>query len=146
MLDRTISSVGSTTRDVVAPPSVHPETGERYQWRQGKTLDKRDLAPAPIEWIEAATADEGVNGRPHQTGDEDWTVDEGERHDAFVSIAGTPPRLDAMPPGCPFAPRCPMVFDRCLVERPPAYELIHGRRVACFLVEPGQEGQVAADA
>ena len=64
----------------------------------------------------------------------------------LVSIAGTPPRLDAMPPGCPFAPRCPMVFDRCLVERPPAYELIHGRRVACFLVEPGQEGQAVADA
>ena len=25
----------------------------------------------------------------------------------LVGIAGTPPRLDAMPPGCPFAPRCP---------------------------------------
>ena len=65
----------------------------------------------------------------------------------LVSIAGTPPRLDAMPPGCPFAPRCPMVFDRCRVERPPAYELIHGRRVACFLEEPGHEREaVAADA
>jgi oligopeptide/dipeptide ABC transporter ATP-binding protein len=64
----------------------------------------------------------------------------------LVSIAGTPPRLDDMPPGCPFAPRCPMVFDRCLVERPPAYELIHGRRVACFLEEPGQEREAVADA
>jgi peptide/nickel transport system ATP-binding protein len=64
----------------------------------------------------------------------------------LVSIPGTPPRLDAMPPGCPFAPRCPMVFDRCLVERPPAYELIRGRRVACFLVEPGHEHEAAADA
>jgi hypothetical protein len=25
------------------------------------------------------------------------------------------------------------------VERPPAYELIHGRRVACFLVDPSHE-------
>jgi oligopeptide/dipeptide ABC transporter ATP-binding protein len=64
----------------------------------------------------------------------------------LVAIAGTPPRLDDMPPGCPFAPRCPMVFDRCLVERPPAYELIHGRRVACFLVEPGNEREAVADA
>ena len=67
----------------------------------------------------------------------------------LTSIKGTPPRLDAMPPGCPFAPRCPMVFDRCRVERPPAYELIRGRRVACFLVEPGHEHEpeaVAADA
>ena len=39
-----------------------------------------------------------------------------------------------------------MVFDRCLVERPPAYELIHGRRVACFLVEPGNEREAVADA
>jgi oligopeptide/dipeptide ABC transporter ATP-binding protein len=64
----------------------------------------------------------------------------------LVSIKGTPPRLDAMPPGCPFAPRCPMVFDRCRVERPPAYELIRGRRVACFLVEPGHEREAVADA
>ena len=37
-----------------------------------------------------------------------------------------------------------MVFDRCRVERPPAYELIHGRRVACFLVEPGNEREAVA--
>ncbi|HYN63807.1 MAG TPA: dipeptide/oligopeptide/nickel ABC transporter permease/ATP-binding protein [Candidatus Limnocylindrales bacterium] len=57
----------------------------------------------------------------------------------LVGISGTPPRLDDMPPGCPFAPRCPHVFDRCLVERPPAYDLSHGRRASCFLVEPGHE-------
>jgi peptide/nickel transport system permease protein len=62
----------------------------------------------------------------------------------LVGIAGTPPRLDDMPPGCPFAPRCPHVFDRCLIERPPAYDLSHGRRASCFLVEPGHERQPAA--
>ena len=65
----------------------------------------------------------------------------------LVAIAGTPPRLDAMPPGSPpFAPRCPMVFDRCLVERPPAYELIHGRKVACFWSSGGEECGAVADA
>jgi hypothetical protein len=39
-----------------------------------------------------------------------------------------------------------MVFDRCRVERPPAYELIHGRRVACFLVDPAENRQAVADA
>jgi len=34
-------------------------------------------------------------------------------------IPGTPPRLDAMPPGCRFAPRCPHAFDRCTAQRPP---------------------------
>ena len=70
------------------------------------------------------------------------------RHGAerLATIPGNPPNVLALPPGCPFAPRCPMVFDRCLTERPPAYELIHGRRVACFLEEPGQERQAVADA
>ena len=33
-------------------------------------------------------------------------------------IDGAMPRLTAIPPGCPYNPRCPKVFDRCLVERP----------------------------
>lgn len=60
----------------------------------------------------------------------------------LVGIPGTPPRLDDMPPGCPFAPRCPHVFDRCGVERPPAFDLGLGRRASCFLVEPGHERKV----
>ena len=52
------------------------------------------------------------------------------------SIPGSPPRLDAMPPGCPFAPRCPAAFDRCSTIKPPAYDLGDGRRAACLLVEP----------
>jgi peptide/nickel transport system permease protein len=58
----------------------------------------------------------------------------------LVGIAGTPPRLDDMPVGCPFAPRCPHVFDRCRVEMPPPYRLSHGRRAACFLVEEQSHG------
>ena len=33
-------------------------------------------------------------------------------------IEGTMPGLGKVPPGCPFSPRCPHVFDRCRVERP----------------------------
>jgi peptide/nickel transport system ATP-binding protein len=33
-------------------------------------------------------------------------------------IDGAMPRLNAIPPGCAFNPRCPKVFDRCHVERP----------------------------
>ena len=50
-------------------------------------------------------------------------------------IPGTPPRLDAMPPGCRFAPRCPHAFDRCRVERPPEYPAAGGR-ASCFLLDP----------
>lgn len=34
------------------------------------------------------------------------------------SIPGYPPRLDALPAGCRFAPRCPVAFERCHTEAP----------------------------
>jgi oligopeptide/dipeptide ABC transporter ATP-binding protein len=52
-------------------------------------------------------------------------------------IPGSPPRLDAMPPGCRFAPRCPHAFERCPTERPPDY-VIEGGRAACFLLDPAE--------
>jgi oligopeptide/dipeptide ABC transporter ATP-binding protein len=58
---------------------------------------------------------------------------------ALRGIPGSPPRLDAMPPGCRFAPRCPHAFDRCEVERPPAYATAAGGRAACFLLDPAEE-------
>lgn len=36
----------------------------------------------------------------------------------LASIPGVPPRLDDLPPGCRFAPRCPYCRDRCKVEAP----------------------------
>jgi peptide/nickel transport system ATP-binding protein len=42
-------------------------------------------------------------------------VDERER---LTQIDGSMPRLTAVPPGCPFNPRCPRAFDRCRSERP----------------------------
>ncbi len=36
----------------------------------------------------------------------------------LLQIDGAMPRLNAIPAGCPFNPRCPHVFDRCRVERP----------------------------
>jgi oligopeptide/dipeptide ABC transporter ATP-binding protein len=32
----------------------------------------------------------------------------------LVPIPGAPPSLAALPPGCPFAPRCPLAIDACL--------------------------------
>ena len=38
--------------------------------------------------------------------------------DQLNQIDGAMPRLNAIPRGCAFNPRCPKVFDRCRVERP----------------------------
>ena len=47
-------------------------------------------------------------------------------------IDGAMPRLDAIPTGCAFNPRCPRVFDRCRVDRP---DLMDSgmTRAACWL-------------
>jgi len=42
----------------------------------------------------------------------------GKRHARLVQIEGAMPRLNAIPPGCAFHPRCPQRFARCSVERP----------------------------
>jgi oligopeptide/dipeptide ABC transporter ATP-binding protein len=51
-------------------------------------------------------------------------------------IGGTPPRLDAMPPGCPFAPRCAHAFDRCDTAKPPLYPVTDGWAASCYLLDP----------
>jgi peptide/nickel transport system ATP-binding protein len=54
----------------------------------------------------------------------------------LVSIPGYPPRLDALPPGCRFAPRCPLAFERCSVEVPMLHSLNGGDQiVSCHLAE-----------
>ena len=47
-------------------------------------------------------------------------------------IDGAMPRLDAIPPGCAYNPRCPRAFDRCRVERPGLLDA-GATRAACWL-------------
>jgi peptide/nickel transport system ATP-binding protein len=49
----------------------------------------------------------------------------------LVPIEGAPPSLVDLPPACPFAPRCPLVYDKC-------------REVEPALVPIGAAGHVAA--
>ncbi|MDO5668082.1 MAG: ABC transporter ATP-binding protein [Alcaligenaceae bacterium] len=49
-------------------------------------------------------------------------------------IPGSMPRLNAIPKGCAFNPRCRDVFAKCLVERPDLMPF-KGRQVACWLHE-----------
>ena len=72
----------------------------------------------------------------------------------LVPIQGQPPDLSREIPGCPFAPRCMNVIDRCRVEMPPleqAPDAEDGHEVACWnpaegerLVPSGFEATVAA--
>jgi peptide/nickel transport system ATP-binding protein len=48
-------------------------------------------------------------------------------------IAGAPPSLINVPPGCPFHPRCEYAFDRCRRDVPPLVETDPGHQDACLL-------------
>ena len=45
-------------------------------------------------------------------------LDGGGRGERLVPISGSPPSLLDLPPGCPFAPRCPLHQDRCDTSEP----------------------------
>ncbi len=51
------------------------------------------------------------------------------------NIPGSPPRLNALPPGCRFAPRCPAAFERCHVQQPALIEVKPGHLASCHLLE-----------
>jgi peptide/nickel transport system ATP-binding protein len=59
----------------------------------------------------------------------------GQEVERLPQIEGSMPRLNAIPPGCAFNPRCPRVFDRCRVDRP-ALLRANKTLAACWLHEP----------
>ena len=60
-----------------------------------------------------------------------------EERERLLQIDGAMPRLNAIPAGCAFNPRCPHVFDRCRQARP---DLVDAgpTRAACWLVAEGR--------
>lgn len=58
----------------------------------------------------------------------------GKHRERLVQIEGSMPRLNAMPPGCAFHPRCAKSFERCARERPEARP-VGPNLAACWLYE-----------
>src|SRR5688572_5053670 len=67
----------------------------------------------------------------------------GQDVDRLPQIEGSMPRLNAIPPGCPFNPRCPRVFDRCRVDRPGLLQA-NKTLAACWLHDPQRAAPGAA--
>ncbi len=57
-------------------------------------------------------------------------------HTDLKPIAGDPPDLHEPPPGCRFAPRCPLAVPDCTAREPGWTELGGGHRVRCPLGVP----------
>ena len=56
-----------------------------------------------------------------------------DKKGVFQGIPGLPPSLLNKPTGCPFRPRCPQAFDRCVTEEPVFTQVKPGRWVSCHL-------------
>jgi oligopeptide/dipeptide ABC transporter ATP-binding protein len=63
-------------------------------------------------------------------------LDPGEKNRSVALRGELPSPLD-VPPGCPFAGRCPYVFDRCHTERPLLSPRGPGQLAACHLTDFG---------
>jgi oligopeptide/dipeptide ABC transporter ATP-binding protein len=55
--------------------------------------------------------------------------------DRLVSIQGQPPRLDNVPPGCCFSPRCSQRSDSCRNEEPPLVEIGKDHFARCWTLQ-----------
>ncbi|WP_280196015.1 ABC transporter ATP-binding protein, partial [Nocardia farcinica] len=53
----------------------------------------------------------------------------------LIPIAGAPPAMHALPPGCSFAPRCPVAVDACRAAEPPLAPTGPARAAACIRTE-----------
>jgi peptide/nickel transport system ATP-binding protein len=62
----------------------------------------------------------------------------------LVPIPGAPPSMAALAPGCPFAPRCPLVIDDCLTAEPDLLPVAAEHTAACIRTDH-VTGRSAAD-
>jgi oligopeptide transport system ATP-binding protein len=56
-----------------------------------------------------------------------------ETREPLYSIQGRPPDLVNLPPGCPFAPRCPYVVEKCRGHNPPLEPVGEDHYAACWV-------------
>ncbi|MEV6274663.1 ABC transporter ATP-binding protein [Nocardia sp. NPDC051832] len=57
---------------------------------------------------------------------------DGPPRTALIPILGTPPAVHALPQGCSFAPRCPVVIDECRSAEPALEPIGPGHTAACI--------------
>lgn len=68
------------------------------------------------------------------------SVDRRRAHERLATIPGSPPDGIAVFPGCPLAPRCRFVIERCLHENPKLETIGLNHKIACWVnVNTGKE-------
>lgn len=72
---------------------------------------------------------------PYTVGLKESMIEVGHRGREIKPIPGLAEPLTAPPTSCPFAPRCPMVTERCLKELPEVRTITPNHQVACHRAE-----------
>lgn len=105
------------THDLGVVARMAQRIGVMYAGELVEVAPRADFFTAPrhpySQALFAALPDAGRRGRPLQT------------------IPGQVPGLDAMPPGCRFAERCPQAMPVCREQAPEWREVAPGHRVRC---------------
>jgi peptide/nickel transport system ATP-binding protein len=114
-------SIIFVTHDIGAAVEVADRILVMYAGRIVEEGSARDLIRAPRHPYTIGL----LKGRAH------GALAKGARLEA---IPGSPPDLANLPPGCTFAPRCPLVIDACRAERPPPIPVAPGHRARCIRV------------
>ncbi len=63
----------------------------------------------------------------------------------LAAIPGDPPDPTRVPPGCPFAPRCPRAMPVCFEDDPPLVAVGPGHRAACHMLPGGPPATPSGD-
>ncbi|MGH9642170.1 MAG: oligopeptide/dipeptide ABC transporter ATP-binding protein, partial [Terriglobales bacterium] len=60
-----------------------------------------------------------------------------DRKQPLATIEGTVPPISALPPGCPFEPRCEHRIQSCAAQLPPLVEVAPGHYARCPVLNEG---------
>jgi oligopeptide transport system ATP-binding protein len=61
------------------------------------------------------------------------------------AIAGQPPDMTRVPPGCSFRPRCPLAVEKCATDDPPLREVSQDQISACWFEDAAAETRRRGD-
>src|SRR5258706_2692344 len=73
-------------------------------------------------------------GHPYTEGLMQATVRRGQKGRPLMPIPAAPTNLALLPPGCAFAPRCPIARDVCMTTLPSFHSVASGHVARCHLV------------
>ncbi len=112
-------SVVIVTHDLSVAASIADQVAVMYAGRIVEQGPIRDVVRSPqhpyTRGLLSANVRPGQQGRPE-------------------AITGSPPNLAHLPPGCAFAPRCPVAIEACLEEPPPFVSVAPEHAARCLLL------------